>query len=761
MPLSVASTCKRVRFRVGGIVQGVGFRPFVFQLAQKLSLSGFVLNDADGVVIETEGEEAVQRAFAAALTRNPPPLSRIDSLLREEIPCTQESGFSIRRSGSGRVSTMVSPDIAICDACAAEMQDPADRRYRYPFINCTDCGPRYSIIRALPYDRPDTSMAPFAMCGLCEAEYADPANRRYHAQPISCHDCGPTLRLLDAGGQVRAQGGEALERACRLIAEGETVAVKGLGGFHLLCDAGNEEAVAALRRNKRRPSKPLAVMFRDMDTLREAADISEEEARLILSKERPIVIADKSSRCGLAPSVAPNIERVGVFLAYTPLHLLLLEKLGGPVVATSANISDEPIITDADGVLEKLAAVTAAVLDYDRAIVNACDDSVAMMAGGERLLLRLARGYGPKSLPLHHRTPHKILAVGANQKNSIALAFGEHLVLSPHIGDLVSLEAFAYFERTLETFKRFYGFEPDIIVCDRHPGYETTKWAKEQAEKNTSVTLIEVQHHYAHALACMAEYGLEEPVLAFCFDGTGYGDDGTLWGGEVIIADPLKYERVNRLRPFRLLGGEKAVREPRRVALALLFECFTLEEVMALESPAVQSFDEAQIRTLHSMWQQGINAPWSSSVGRLFDAIASLGGISQELGYEGESGLLLEAAAGKTEARGFSYVTENGETDYRPMVREILRSSSKEAIASGFMAMLSASVLETAERYPELPVVLSGGVFQNRRLVAALCSAFKRAGRRYYIQKETPVNDGGIALGQLYHALHRSRGENG
>jgi hydrogenase maturation protein HypF len=405
-------------------------------------------------------------------------------------------------------------------------------------------------------------MASFTMCKACRDEYSDPDDRRYHAQPISCYECGPTLSLLNLDGSVCAEDNEAVNRACYLILQGKTVAVKGLGGFHLLCDALSEEAVAALRIRKQRPSKPLAVMFKDMQSLKEAADISEEEERLILSKERPIVIVKKKSSSTLAASIAPAIEKIGVFLAYTPLHLLLLEKLGCPVVATSANLSDAPIMTDAQEIIGKLGRVVHAVLTYDRDIVNACDDSVVMMAGGEKLTLRMARGYAPKSLPLPKPASKKILAVGANQKNSIALAFGDHLVLSPHIGDLLSLEAFGYFERTLETFKRFYGFEPDTIVCDKHPGYETAKWAKQLVQKSPSVQLIEVQHHYAHALACMAEYGLNEKVLAFCFDGTGYGDDGTLWGGEVLIADPLDYARVNHLRPFRLLGGERAVKEP-------------------------------------------------------------------------------------------------------------------------------------------------------------------------------------------------------
>ncbi len=760
--MSVASISKRIRITVTGIVQGVGFRPYIYQLAERFSLAGFVLNDADGLMLEIQGEYDKVSSFLSHLETKPPPLARIDTLYQEEIAlCEEEEGFTIRRSDKGVAKTMVSPDIAICDACVAEMQDINNRRYRYPFINCTDCGPRYTIIKSLPYDRPSTSMAPFTMCPSCYSEYTDPMDRRYHAQPISCDDCGPTLSLIMLGGRVCKEDISAINCTRDLILEGKTVAIKGLGGFHLVCDAYNEEAVAALREKKHRPTKPLAVMFKDMESLKEAVDLSEADEHLLLSKERPIVIVDKKRSSPLCNSIAPNIAKIGVFLAYTPLHIVLLEKLGRPIVATSANISDSPIITKADDILRKLDRAVHAVLTYDREIVNACDDSVTMMAGEQKLMLRMARGYAPKSLPLVKPAIRKILAVGANQKSTIALAFGEHLILSPHIGDLVSLEAFEYFERTVETFKRFYDFIPDIIVCDKHHGYETTKWAHQYNKENT-VMLLEVQHHYAHALACMAEYKLDEKVLAFCFDGTGYGDDGTLWGGEVLIADPKEYQRVNHVKQFHLIGGEKAIKEPRRAALALLFECFTLDEILAMNNATVHTFTVIELRTMHKMWEREINAPLSSSVGRLFDAVASLSGIAQRLNYEGESGLLIEGAAGQNKTtESFTYeISENG-IDFRPMVKEIVKLSSQDEIASRFIATLSALIVEISQAYPDLPIVLSGGVFQNASLVQNVTKALKVNNRRYYIQQETPVNDGGIALGQLYHALHVSGRENG
>ena len=754
--MSAAHTSKRLRLCIHGIVQGVGFRPFVYQLAVARGLGGFVLNDGEGVVIEVEGPASDLNAFTETLLAFPPPLARIDAVDRREAAAKGETAFAIRASEPGAALTMVSPDIALCDACAAELRDPADRRYRYPFINCTDCGPRYTIIEALPYDRPNTSMQYFAMCPACEKEYNDPANRRYHAQPIGCFDCGPELFYSETTeGQNRdaVKGMAALERCAGALKAGKIVAVKGLGGFHLMCDAGNERAVKSLRERKRRPTKPLAVMFPSLEMLKAAANVSAADERLILSKERPIVIVEKND-ADTAPvhheSIAPGIDRLGVFLPYTPLHVLLLEMLQRPVVATSANLSDEPIITEARSVRRKLGHVVDAVLDHDRGIVNACDDSVVMDAGGRTLLLRMARGYAPRSLPLPSGTDKKILAVGAHQKSAIALAFGRHMVLSPHIGDLGSVDAFEYFERTLETFKRFYRFEPDLIVCDKHPGYETTQWAVRQ-----NVPCLQVQHHYAHALACMAEYGLDEPVLAFCFDGTGYGDDGTLWGGEVLMADPCTYTRVAHLRPFRLLGGEKAVKEPRRVALSLLFECYPLEELLAMQNPAVRSFAPGEIRTLHTMWRRGLNAPVSSSVGRLFDAAASLCGLAQTLGYEGESGLLLESAAGTAPAAGYAYTVRDGVIDWEPMLRAIVAAPSPGTVAAKLHATFVEMIAGVASDYKEMPVVLSGGVFQNRLLVKRVSARLEGEGVRCYLQGATPVNDGGVALGQLYHALHK------
>ena len=766
--MSAESTSKRVHIRIKGIVQGVGFRPFVYQNAHVHRLNGFVFNDSEGVVAEVEGCEENIEVFLELLQIDAPPLSRIDEIIVEDIPANGQSGFTIIESqNKSSAFTMLPPDVSLCESCKKEMQDPNNRRYNYPFINCTDCGPRYTIINTLPYDRKNTSMHTFTMCEACKKEYEDPANRRYHAEPISCPDCGPTLYLLDKEQNRLAQNEEALKLTCKMLKEGKVIALKGLGGFHIVCDAKNDDAVALLRERKRRKSKPLAVMFRDLDEIKEYTSISEQEETLITSKERPIVVVDKKEDSTLSRLVAPNIDRLGVFLPYTPLHELLLEQLSSPIVATSANLSDEPIIVDELQIFEKLGNVVDAVLSHNRAILNGCDDSVAQIAGGKTLFLRNSRGYAPKSLKTSHKT-QKILALGANQKNVLALVNDGNIVLSPHIGDLNSLEAYEYFTRTLSTFERFYDFKPDVVVCDKHPEYLTSRFAKELQSKNTDLQIIEVQHHYAHALACMAEYELQEKVLAFCFDGTGYGDEevngearegalvqSTIWGGEVFIADGKGYERVHHLKPFRLLGSTKAVKEPKRVALSLLFESYSLDELLHLDSPTVKTFSSEEIKSLHVMWQKGLNSPLTSSLGRVFDAAASLAGVLQELDFEGQSGLMLEGLAKDVDITSrFTYNIDEKQIDIAPMVREMAQMQNSRELAGKLIATVANIVLDIAAMHPLLPVVLSGGVFQNRILVDLLSSELQRKGRRFYIQKDTPVNDASIALGQAYYAIH-------
>jgi len=594
----------------------------------------------------------------------------------------------------------------------------------------------------------------FTMCEACHREYTDPLDRRFHAQPISCQDCGPILRLLDTEHKILEEGNNTVNLTADAIKKGHIVAVKGLGGFHLVCDATNTMAVEELRKRKQRPVKPFAVMFPDIEMLKTSAVISPMETELISSKEKPIVIVPKSSHSIISDLVAPGIDRIGVFLPYTPLHHLLLKEIAVPLVATSANRSDEPIIRNSSELLEKLGSVVDLVLDHDRDIVNANDDSVVQMAGDEKITLRLSRGYAPKSIKLPFKSEKKILAVGANQKNSIAMVFNDTLIMSPYIGDLNSLEAFEYFERTLESFKRFYDFEPDVIVYDKHPEYMTTKWAKQFKADNPNLQSIEVQHHYAHLLAAMAECNLDGKVLGFAFDGTGYGDDGSIWGGEVMVADNQHYERIVSFAPFRLLGGEKAIKEPRRSALSLLFETYTLDEIHSLKLSPLEQFSQVEINLLHRGWEQGVNAPLTSSMGRLFDAVASFANIVQVSSFEGESGLLMEQYVDKKITESFPFEIDNGIINLQPMIKSMIEMKNKKEIVSTFFNTVIEMIFQIAKKYTELPLLFSGGVFQNKVLVEKISRRCKAENRTCYFQNETAINDGGIALGQAWYALH-------
>jgi len=730
---------KHCHITVTGVVQGVGFRPFVYRVAKNLGLTGNVSNTAIGVKIHIEGTKEKIDKFIELLEHEPPPLAKVENINAQELELSGFETFDIIPSDSeNEKATSVSSDVTICEACLNEMRNPLNRRYRYPFINCTDCGPRYTITKTVPYDRPNTSMAKFEMCPDCKKEYENPMNRRYHAQPISCWNCGPKLTLLDNNGNI-LECDDPIKESAKRLKNGEILAVKGLGGFHLMCDATNEKSVQTLRERKRRPSKPLAIMVKGVKEAKTLADFNEIEQEWLTSEERPIVLLKKRSGSKLAPFVAPNIDRIGDF----------------PLVATSANLSDEPIIRDSKELIEKLRSVVDAVLDHDREIVNACDDSVMQVAGSHPLWLRVARGIAPLTFALKEPIDRKIIAVGANQKSTIALGFTDRIVLSPHIGDLNTVEAMDYFERTVETFKNFYDFIPDTIVHDKHPGYETTKWAKEQKSKDGKLKILEVQHHYAHALGVMAEYGLcDEQVLAFCWDGTGYGDDGTIWGGEVMVADAKGFERIATLLPFKLIGGERAVKEPRRVALSLLFELFTLEDILKLNSPTIKAFGSGEIKMLYKVWEKGINSPKTSSMGRLFDAISSLCGICQTSSFEGESGMLIEAASTVADAKPYPFAIENEEIKWKPMVREIVENPDKEIVASRFLATLVEVIFAIASKYQDKPLLFAGGVFQNRTLVEKILDRCKKDGKKFYFPSKVSPNDGAVALGQVWYGIN-------
>ncbi|MEN4053865.1 carbamoyltransferase HypF [Sulfurimonas sp. NWX79] len=752
---------KRIRLNIYGIVQGVGFRPFIFNLANEFGLHGFVTNSGDGVIVEIEGDDKSLQDFIKKLLESPPLLAKIVDIKEKQIDVKNDNSFCIEDSKASKRSTMLSADISLCDDCRKEIDNPKDRRYKYPFINCINCGPRYTIIKELPYDRKNTSMQKFEMCDECQIEYENPQNRRYHAQPISCHNCGPKLQFIDISNKGQKYDDHILDRAIEKLDAGASIALKGLGGFHIICDATNSVAVATLRINKHRPTKPLAVMFSSLYDIKKVAKLTKKDEALITSKERPIVIVTKKETSVLAEEIAPGIDRIGVFLPYTPLHELLLKKMKRPIVATSANISDEPIITELNGVLQKLPLVVDGIITHDREIINACDDSVVMNVADRTIFLRLARGYGPKSFYHPNKIKRRILAVGANQKSTLTLAFENNIIISPHIGDLNSLNAFEYFTRTLDTLQRVYDFKPDVIVCDKHPNYETTRWAKEYISENPEVNLIEIQHHFAHALSVMAEYELSEETLAFCFDGTGYGDDNTLWGGEVLLASPTSYTRAFHLQEIYLLGGEKAIKQPKRVGLSLLFDNYTIEEVLSMEHPLVKSFTPEEIKTLYIMFQKKINTPTSSSIGRLFDAVYALSGFVKDLGYEGESGLIMEGLAQESNTKeSYSYIIEDDTIYYKPMLDEILQETNREIIAAKFLNTLCNIILEIVEYYPKLPVILSGGVFQNKFLVHKLVKSFDAKKIRYYISSTIPVNDGNISLGQAYYGIHKVKEKN-
>lgn len=739
------------KITIKGIVQGVGFRPFVYREASRYGILGFVCNTPEGVVIEAQGEKC--ELFINALRENLPERARIDSISVEEFEATDYSDFEIRESILGDGGVAIPLDSALCPVCEAEMDDPLNRRYRYPFINCTDCGPRYTIIQTPPYDRVRTSMKHFTMCSECAAEYTDPTSRRYHAEPISCPNCGPKITFLDNSANVML--GDPINLAVQMLKAGKIIALKGLGGFHLMCDATSDAAVAELRQRKHRKAKPLAVMFGSMEQLETYVSINEVEKSHITGAIKPIVIVDAVRGTNLSSLIAPHIDRLGVFLPYTPLHRLLFEQIDFPLVATSANISDEPIMIRSSEIVGRLAHVVDGVLDHDRTIINALDDAVIQIAEGRVIMLRMGRGYAPHTL-LKQQDNSAILALGAHQKSAIALGVKENMILSGHIGDLGSVEADSYFERTIQTFKRFYDSDPTLLVHDLHPQYASSMYAVAQKRDHYGI-----QHHYAHILACMAEFSLNGKVLGFAFDGTGYGEDGSLWGGEVMIADVHGYERIGHLKPFALLGGDKAIKEPRRIALSLLFESFSLDEVMELKIPTVEAFLPHEIRTLHHMWSKNINAPRSSSMGRLFDGVASLGGFVQSLDFEGQGGIMMESFVDDSIVMPFSFDIQNGVIDVSPMVKEIitLGVESQTIIASRFLSTIEAIMEYFANIHPELPIVIGGGVFQNRALMSRLYRRFGE--RRFYAQQQTPINDGSIALGQLYYALHNTKETNG
>jgi hydrogenase maturation protein HypF len=756
---------RRLRITVRGVVQGVGFRPFVYRAARDASLSGWVLNEADAVRIEVQGDAGPLERFLHALRHGHPPQARFDSLDVGEVPAESSAPspqrFEIRiSSGQAEPGPAIPADLATCPACLQEIFDPEQRRYRYPFTNCTNCGPRWSIVRQLPYDRPRTSMHGFRMCRGCQAEYENPGDRRFHAQPIACPQCGPQLTLRDSAGQPLAEGDSALRQAAGAVCAGRILALQGLGGFQLVVDATNEAAVQRLRDRKRRPDRPLAIMLCNLDEIRRRCLVSEAEAAAIQSPAAPILLLDRrqdrDDTADIAPPVAPGNPQLGVMLPYTPLHHLLLADAARPLICTSGNLSEEPMAITVEDALQRLGPIADFVLTHDRPIVRPVDDSVARVVSGGLQVLRRARGYAPLPIRLRRELP-TILAVGGHLKNTVALSLGSAVVMTPHVGDLDTALSVDVHRQAIDDLVRFFGVTPQAVACDLHPDYASTRHA-EYLAATWGVPLIPVQHHHAHVAACVAEHGLEGPVLGLSWDGTGYGTDGTVWGGELLLCDGDQVARVAHLRTYSLPGGDRAAREPRRSGLGLLYE------ILGPGAADVASawFTAEELPLLLSALKRPKLFPRTSSLGRLFDAVAALCGLPPRVTFEGQAAMALEfvADASVNDAYPLPLQTQVSTVlDWEPLVRAILAdriSHVPVAVISAKFHNALADAAVAAARMADCPrVVLTGGCFQNTLLTNCVRQRLAATGFQVYHHQEVPPGDGGIALGQILVAANR------
>jgi len=766
------STVRRLAIRVRGVVQGVGFRPFVYNSARGLGLRGWVQNEADTVRIEVQGDGNALEAFCAGLKNAHPPQARIDSLEVTEAACQPDTTetFEIRTSvGQAAPRPTIPADLATCTECLDEIRSPGERRHRYPFTNCTNCGPRWSIIETLPYDRPRTSMAAFRMCPDCQAEYLDPTDRRFHAQPIACPNCGPRLQLLDLRGAEAASGDDALKRAAGAVLSGQVLALKGLGGFQLVVDATSTDAVARLRSRKQRPDKPLAIMLASVDEVRRRCEVSDAETRALSSHEAPILLLrrlrDGEALDDVAEGVAPGNPYLGVMLPYTPLHHLLTAAIERPIVCTSGNLSEEPMAITIEDAVERLGPIADVFLVHDRPIVRPVDDSVARLTPDGLQLLRRARGYAPLPIELGFEGP-TVLAVGGHLKNAVALGLGSQAVVGSHVGDLETVLSVDVHERAARDLVDFFRAAPDVVACDLHPDYASTRYAERLAAA-WHVPLVRVQHHHAHVAACMAEHQLDGPVLGFAWDGTGYGTDGTVWGGESLECEGAEFRRVAHLRTFRLPGGDQAVREPRRSALGVLFEIFQ-DEAAEL---ARHWFTESELDTLLVLLSRSLHSPRSSSMGRLFDAVAALCGLPARISFEAQAAMALEFAADPHEQDAYPLpLTEGGVSeadtpavaDWEPLARAVVEDRAAGVpvgrISARFHNALANLAVAVARRWGGGQVVLSGGCFQNAVLAERVRERLSETGFHVYTHLRVPPGDGGIALGQLAVAARRSKG---
>jgi hydrogenase maturation protein HypF len=750
---------------VTGIVQGVGFRPFVYRLAHECNLAGFIANTPAGVTIEIQGDADLVERFLTRLSREAPPLAKITSLSPRDQELRNDVAFRIVSSRlDAPPKALISPDVTVCSDCLREMMNPRDRRFRYPFINCTNCGPRFTIIRDIPYDRARTTMASFRMCDACQAEYDDPANRRFHAQPNACWDCGPQLELWSTDAS-RFDVAEPLREAARLLEQNRIVAVKGLGGFHLACNARSEAAVNLLRERKKRVEKPFAVMIRRIEDAEKFCIVDESAEKLLLSIERPIVLLPRKPETPLPSSIAPGNRYVGIFLPYTPLHHLLFSSgKYDALVMTSGNLSEEPIAIDNDEAVRRLNGIADAYLVHDRGILRRCDDSVVRIATGRTQMLRRARGFVPVPVPLE-RESQPILAVGGELKNTICVVRGSEAFLSQHIGDLENLESYGFFEEAVAHLQRILEVRPKVIAYDLHPDYFSAKWALAQE----GVQLIGVQHHHAHIASCMAENHLDGKVIGVALDGTGYGTDGAVWGGEVLLADYNDFERAAHFEYIPLPGGAAAIHEPWRVALSYLLKHY-VKDFSSLDLPFLRDIDSRRLQVIKQMIDRQIHSPRTSSCGRLFDAVAAIAGIRSTVTYEAQAAIELEMAGHDSTDEGtypFDLIPDGPHWQigtlslFRSILLDIRRQESLATISHRFHSGLAKLFVKLAEEIRQRSklnrVCLSGGCFQNVLLFQLMVNGLRAKSFEVYFHSEVPAGDGGISLGQALVAAHRLR----
>jgi hydrogenase maturation protein HypF len=760
--MAKVETIELARISVRGVVQGVGFRPFVFQLATRHNLKGWVCNTSEDVKIEVQGDSRDLEHFISELQHDAPPLAHIENVSVTHHPPAGYDRFEIRHSVAeeGKYQ-LVSPDIATCQPCLDEVFSPQDRRYCYPFTNCTNCGPRFTIIEDIPYDRPKTTMRSFTMCPDCQAEYDNPLDRRFHAQPNACPKCGPRLELLDAKGN-HTEAADVIAAASQLLKEGKIMAIKGLGGFLLACDATSQKAVRLLRRRKRRPFKPLAIMVADIDKAKMHCRVSEAEEKLLTSPQSPIVLLPWKPESTICQAVAPNLKYLGVMLPYTPMHHLLLKESGLPLVMTSGNISEEPICKDNDEAVRRLSGIADYFLIHNRDIYARYDDSVTIIERGDAQLTRRARGYAPYPVYLTFNAK-QVLGCGAEEKNTFCLTKDNYAFVSQHIGDMENMETMEHFENTLALYKKLFRIEPETIAYDLHPEYLSTKYALELGSLPSRLKLVPVQHHHAHIVSCMADNKIESPVIGVALDGTGYGSDGHMWGGEFLVADYKGFQRLGHVEYLPLPGGTAAIKRPYRTAIGYLIKLLG-EDSLNRKLAFLKKVDAVEIELIKRQLQTGLNSPLSSSMGRLFDAVSAMIGIRGEIDYEGQAAVELEMAAydGVNKVGDKAYPYSIIEIDgvniiqlkelLSATVEDLFKGVSKAAISTKFHNTIAQMIFDMcrliAGKTGINQVALSGGVFQNRLLFRKVVPLLESAGFSVLVHKQVPCNDGGISLGQ-------------